>query len=184
MTTRIQAPLADTIADPMVPMIVKAMREGWWADGALAQTLSYRPESLKTTVGLVETLYTKSGLDPVLLELMRITVAETRDDEYGATVRVQPFKDAVEAKRAGGLDERETVAVAVAERMVRNPHTVDDALFARLQEHFSDQQVVAVVFAVSVFSMASLIAIALHLDTETDGLYGSGLTYRQEHLKS
>jgi alkylhydroperoxidase family enzyme len=115
---------------------------------------------------------------------MRITVAETRDDAYGSGVRVQPFKDAVAAKRAGDLTAREAVAVEVAERMVRNPHTVDDALFARLKEHFGDQEVVAVIFAVSVFSMASLIAIVLHLDTESDSPYGAGLTYRQEHLKS
>jgi alkylhydroperoxidase family enzyme len=184
MTTRIQAPPAAKLNDPAIPEILEAMREGWWSDGALAQVLSHRPESLKTTVGLVETLFMKSEIDPELLELLRITVAETRDDEYGKRVRVQPFKEPVETKRTGGLTEAESVAVRVAERMVRNPHTVDDELFAQLKEHFTDQEVVAVVFAISVFSMASMIAIALHLDTESDGMYGAGLVYRQEHIKS
>jgi alkylhydroperoxidase family enzyme len=178
-------PNADEVTDTAIPAIIDAMATGWWGDSALAKALARRPESLKATVALVETLYTKSGIDPVLLELMRITVAEARDDTYGSVIRVQPFADAVARKRsAQALTEPEAVALELAQRMALNPHTVDDTLYGQLKEHFTDEQAVAVVFAISVFSMASGIQIGLHLDTEPGGDYPTALVYRQEHLKS
>jgi len=99
MPTRIAEPRDDEVTDPAVPVIVDAMRNGWWADSALARALSRRPESRETTVALVETLYTKSGIDPVLLELMRIAVAKARDNRY-SVIRVRPFAEQVECERA------------------------------------------------------------------------------------
>ena len=61
---------------------------------------------------------------------------------------------------------------------------MDDDFFAVVQEHFTEQEIVALTFAISVFGMASLIAIALHLDTEPDSQYGGGLVYRQDRLKN
>ena len=184
MATRIEEPAASAVTDPMVPPIVTAMREGWWGDGALAAVLGRRPESLKSTLGLVETLFTNSGIDPVLLEMLRIQAAEARDDQYGMKIRVKLLEDAVEAKRSEGLTAAETVALQLADRVIRNPHSVDDDFFAVVQEHFTEQEIVALTFAISVFGMASLIAIALHLDTEPDSQYGSGLVYRQDRLKN
>lgn len=184
MPTRIEPPAAAAVTDPMVPAIVSAMREGWWEDGALAAALSRRPESLKTTVGLVETLYTKSGIDPVLLELLRIQVAESRDDQYGMKIRVKQFEEAVEARRREGVTGPDAIALQLADRSIRNPHSVDDDFFAVVQEHFTEHQIVGLQFAISVFGMASLIAIGLHLDTEPDSPYGSGLIYRQDRLRN
>ena len=84
-------------------------------DGALAAVLGRRPESLKSTVGLVETLFTNSGIDPVLLEMLRIQAAEARDDQYGMKIRVKLLEDAVEAKRSDGLTAAETVALQLAD---------------------------------------------------------------------
>ncbi len=53
--------------------------------------------------------------------------------------------DAGEDPDALSLDELDELIVDLGQRLARDPHSVDDALHARLAERFSDEQIVALV---------------------------------------
>jgi alkylhydroperoxidase family enzyme len=102
---------------------------------------------------------------------VRGTVA-TKEDELFAH---QP--------QAGGqLTEREALAVQLAERMALDPHTVDDEFFARLQEEFTDDEIVEMVYACSIFNWGNKFNITLHMDSDGSSEYEHGMVYRQEAL--
>ncbi|HZD66536.1 MAG TPA: hypothetical protein VE152_10610 [Acidimicrobiales bacterium] len=85
--------------------------------------------------------------------------------------------------RAGAvLDEREAAAVRLAERIALDPHTVDDAFFASLREHFSDEEIVELVFACSIFNWGNKFNITMHMDPDEASAYQRDLPYRQEAL--
>ena len=184
MATRISAaPPAQLTSDPEISTIIEGMTSGWWADPNLALVFARRPEILKALVTLIETTFVDCEVEPLILELMRIKTAETREDSYGSTVRVQLLtEDVDEALAADKLDDRARLAVKLAERMALNPHTVDDRFFAELRAEFTEKEISVLAFAASCFNLASCVSIALHLDTSADGPYGHGLTYRQTRM--
>jgi len=107
-------------------------------------------------------------------------------------VRAVAVRDAVTPKEAairehqpqagGALTAREAVAVQLAERIALDPHTVDDAFWSRLKEHFSDDEIVELVFACGIFNWGNKFNISLHMDTEDTNPYRKKLTYKQERL--
>ncbi len=55
--------------------------------------------------------------------------------------------------QAGGtLNEREAMAVSMAERIALDPHTIDDAFFAKVKEVFTEEEIVEIVFACGIFN--------------------------------
>jgi alkylhydroperoxidase family enzyme len=184
MPTRVSpAPESAVAADPAAASIIEGMESGWWADPNLARAMARRPQILKALVKLVETTFVECEVEPFILELMRIRTAQTREDQYGAVVRVQLLSDEVEAALMEEvLDDRPRLAVKLAERMALNPHTVDDKFFAELKGEFTEKEIAVLVFAASLFNLASCVSIALHLDTSADGPYGDGLVYRQTRM--
>jgi alkylhydroperoxidase family enzyme len=184
MATRISAaPPTQLANDPEISTIIEGMTAGWWGDPNLALVMARRPEILKALVKLIETTFVDCEIEPLILELMRIKTAETREDSYGATVRVQLLSEDVEATLAGGeLSNRVRLATKLAERMALNPHTVDDRFFAELAAEFTEKEISVLAFAASCFNLASCVSIALHLDTSAQGPYGDGLTYRQTRM--
>ncbi len=107
-------------------------------------------------------------------------------------VRAVAVRDAVAPKEqaihghqpqpGGALTPREALAVQLAERIALDPHTVDDAFWVRLTEHFSDDEIVELVFACGIFNWGNKFNITLHMDTEEKSPYRKKLTYRQESL--
>ncbi len=98
---------------------------------------------------------------------------------------VAPKEKAIHAHQpqpGGALTPREALAVQFAERIALDPHTVDDAFWARLKEHFSDDEIVEMVFACGIFNWGNKFNITLHMDTEEKSPYRKKLTYRQESL--
>ena len=76
-----------------------------------------------------------------------------------------------------GLSEREAVAVELAERMAMDPHSVTDDFWASLRKHFSEEEVVELVFATSIFNWGNKFNITMRLDT--DGVsYPKGMKYK------
>jgi alkylhydroperoxidase family enzyme len=47
-------------------------------------------------------------------------------------------------------DARQKAALAYTSMIVWNPHGADDALFARLREHFSDEQIVELGYFIAI----------------------------------
>lgn len=80
------------------------------------------------------------------------------------------------------LNDREALAVQLAERMALDPHLVDDAFFGRLKEHFSEDEIVELVFACSIFNWGNKFNITMHMDTEETSDYEQDLPYREEAL--
>ena len=82
----------------------------------------------------------------------------------------------------GVLTEREALAVQLAERIAVDPHTVDDAFFARLKEQFSDEEIIEMVFACGIFNWGNKFNITMHMDTDEASEYPKNLEYRPEAL--
>jgi len=77
------------------------------------------------------------------------------------------------------LTRREALAVQLAARIARDPHTVDDKLFEELRQHFSQEEIVEMVFACSLFNWGNKFNITMRLDTAPGGPYPTGLIYRE-----
>lgn len=82
----------------------------------------------------------------------------------------------------GVLTEREALAVQLAERIALDPHTVDDAFFARLKEQFSEEEIVEMVFACGIFNWGNKFNITMNMDSDQASEYPKNLEYRQEAL--
>lgn len=85
--------------------------------------------------------------------------------------------------RAGEvLNEREALAVSLAERIALDPHTVTDAFFADLRGTFSDDEIVEMVFACGIFNWGNKFNITMNLDSSDESEYATGMEYRQEEI--
>ena len=80
------------------------------------------------------------------------------------------------------LNEREAMAISLAERIALDPHTVDDEFFAKVQGVFSDDEIVEMVFACGIFNWGNKFNITLHMDATEESPYDTGMEYRQEAL--
>ncbi|MGI9658735.1 MAG: carboxymuconolactone decarboxylase family protein [Gaiellaceae bacterium] len=80
------------------------------------------------------------------------------------------------------LNDREATAVSFAERIALDPHTVDDAFFADVRKHFSDDEIVELVFACGIVNWGNKFNITMQLDSSPDSEYETGMAYRQEEL--
>ena len=80
------------------------------------------------------------------------------------------------------LDEREALAVSLAERMALDPHTVTDDFFSSLKEHFSEDEIVEMVFACGIFNWGNKFNITMQMDSTAESAYESGMEYRQEEI--
>jgi hypothetical protein len=117
-------------------------------------------------------------------------------------VRLQPVAEEVKAKEAalgvcdisgmtksqavsalqhklskGDFTPRETAAISLVDRIVVDPHSVDDAIFAELRKHFSDEEIIELVSASSLFTWAGTLNTVVRLDTDREGNYRKNLTY-------
>lgn len=82
----------------------------------------------------------------------------------------------------GVLTEREALAVQLAERIALDPHTVDDAFFAKLKGTFSDDEIVEMVFACGIFNWGNKFNITMTMDADEASEYPKHFEYRQEAL--
>ena len=76
------------------------------------------------------------------------------------------------------LTPREALAVELAERMAFDPHAVDDAFWAELRQHFSEEELVELVFAAGIFNWGNKFNITMRMDAAPDSPYGSGMEYQ------
>jgi len=80
------------------------------------------------------------------------------------------------------LNEREALAVSLAERMALDPHTVTDAFFESLKEHFSEDEIVEMAFACSIFNWGNKFNITMNMQSSDESEYPDELGYRQEEI--
>lgn len=112
-----------------------------------------------------------SGVDPVLLELVRLRIAKLLGSTHELAARTP-------AATAAGLDEakiaelaqwptsprytaRERMVLSFCESYVIDAHSVTDAQCARLQEQYAPQDLAALTIAIAVFDAKARLRCAL-----------------------
>lgn len=198
MTTRIEPLSAGASSDPQVSGLIDFAKNGF-GDTEMFRLLARRPELLKRAATMFAYFLAGQGglIEPPLLELMRLRGANLNACTYCATVRLQPVASEVKPKEASlglrdisGMNKaeaiatlkntvdtsaftpREAAALKLVDCIVKDPHSVDDDLFAELRRHFSDEEIIELVCASSLFTWAGTLNTVVRLQTGTDSLYG------------
>jgi len=203
MSARIQSIAAGSSDDAAVNSLIDFAKNGF-GDTQMFGLLARRPELLKRVASVFAYFLAGEGglIEPRLLELMRVRGAHLNACTYCATVRLQPVADDVKAKEAAlgvcdisGMTKaqavsalqdklmkseftpREAAAISLVDRIVVDPHSVDDATFAELRKHFSEDEIIELVCASSLFTWAGTLNTVVRLDTDRDGKYRKNLDY-------
>lgn len=203
MSARIESIAAGSSKDPAVNSLIDFAKNGF-GDTQMFGLLARRPELLRRVASLFGYFLAGEGglIEPRLLELMRLRGAHLNACTYCATVRLQPVAEAVKAKEAAlgvcdisGMTKsqavaalrdklrkseftpREAAAISLVDRIVVDPHSVDDALYAELRRHFSEEEIIELVCASSLFTWAGTLNTVVRLDTDRDGQYRKDLSY-------
>jgi alkylhydroperoxidase family enzyme len=77
------------------------------------------------------------------------------------------------------LTKREALAVRLADKIARDPHEVTTPFFNQLREHFTEQEIVELVFACGIFNWGNKFNITMQLDTAPESEYEHDLAYRE-----
>ena len=203
MSARITSLAPGSSPDAAINGILEFSKNGF-GDTQMFGLLARRPELLKRAAAMFAYFLAGQGglIEPPLLELMRLRGANLNACTYCATVRLQPVAGEVKPKEAGlGLRDitgmskaqaiaatrnslqtgaftpREAAALKLVDRIVVDPHSVDDNLFAELRRHFSDEAIIELVCASSLFTWAGTLNTVVHVATSGDSLYGEQGVY-------
>lgn len=203
MPTRIRPVQIGQTSDPAINGILEFSKAGF-GDTQMFGVFARRPELLKRIAALFGYFLGGEGgvLEPSLLELVRLRGAYLNACTYCATVRLQPVRELVQAKegalgltdisgmtkeeavqkvgpnlRVSSLTPREAVAVQLVDRLVTDPHSVDEAFYQRLRQQFSEEEIIELVVASSLFTLAGSFNTVMRLDTDRGGKYSGELAY-------
>lgn len=185
MPSRIVPVSSETATDERVGELLTEAREEWYGDSAFFGAMAHQPVLCRGLVGLLSQFPQSDSLSPELLELVRLKVADTHRCAYCATVRTQAVRDDVEPKEEAVfgenaeelLDERERLAVELAEFLSTDPHRLTDEQFDTYLEAFGESTLVELLLFVSLEVALDRFCIALTLDTTDESHYPTGLTY-------
>ncbi len=203
MTARI-APIAPgSSSDATINGLIDFAQNGF-GDTEMFRLMARRPELLKRAAAMFAYFLAGQGglIEPPLLELMRLRGANLNACTYCATVRLQPVVEQVKPREAslglrdisgmnkaqavaalrGTLDTsaftpREAAALKLVDRIIVDPHLVDDSLYAELCRHFSDDEIIELVCASSLFTWAGTLNTVAHLGTGAESIYGEQGVY-------
>lgn len=203
MPARIQSLAADVSKDPTVNAIIDFSKNGF-GDTQMFGLIARRPELLKRVAAMFSYFLAGEGglVEPELLELMRLRGANLNACTYCATVRLQPVVDTVKPKesllglidisgmtkaqavatlkdsvKTTSLSPREAAAITLVDRIIVDPHSVDDNMFADLRKHFSDDEIIELICASSLFTWAGTLNTAVRLETSADSMYRASKEY-------
>lgn len=180
---------ADETVDEGTAERLEEAAEGWYEDPAYFGVIAHQPALLDRLVHLFEAFPRSEAIDPALLELMRLKIAQEHACAYCGTVRTADTRDDVAPKEAalfaGDLDSevfsrRERLAVELADRLSTDPLTVDDAFFEDLQAAFAEPELVELLLFGSLEVGLDRFCMALRLDTTEESPYPTGLEYPRE----
>jgi alkylhydroperoxidase family enzyme len=203
MSARIKSIAPGSSPDATVNGILEFSKNSL-GDSQMFGLLARRPELLKRAAAMFAYFLGGEGgvIEPELLELMRLRGASLNACTYCATVRLQPVSNTIKPREAAlglrdisgmtkaqavaalkdtlkkdKLTPREAAAIALVDRIIVDPHTVDDTLFADLRQHFSEDEIIELICASSLFTWAGTLNTAVRVETGADSPYGSGLAY-------
>lgn len=203
MAARIQSLPAGSSNDPTVNAIIDFSKKGF-GDIQMFGLLARRPELLKRAAVLFAYVLAGEGglIEPELPELMRLRGANLSACTYCATVRLLPVANVVKSKAAAlglrdivrmrqpqavaalkdtlqkdELSPREAAAITLVDRIIVDPHSVDDKLFAQLGQRFSEEEIIELICSSSLFTWAGTLNTAMRVETGSESPYGNDLTY-------
>ena len=124
------------------------------------RTMAHRPEIFETIIAHMEAVLNTGTLPKALKELAIVRTSQLNKTPYclashTAICRKLGWTDAqLEAMERGGgeFNEREKVAIHLAEVMTLDAHGYTDADFARLRSFYSEGEVVELMAAIGLFN--------------------------------
>ena len=132
----------------------------------------FAPEATKAMYGLETYLTTQSGLDHKLLHLLKLRASQINGCAFCIDMHWKDARAIGESEqRLYGLDawrespyytDRERAALAWTEALtlISSTHAPDEE-YAELQKHFSEKEIVDLVYAISTINAWNRIAISL-----------------------
>ena len=136
-----------------------------------AAVLGLRPDLYEPYQDFAGLFWHRRLVDPVLLELCRLRVAQLLGCESEVATRTRPAITAGlteemlarlhEWPTAECFSDSHRAALGYAEQFVLDPHGVDDAMRARLREHLSSSETVALTEALALFDGFTRFRLAL-----------------------
>jgi alkylhydroperoxidase family enzyme len=160
-----------------------------YGDVAYFGAMAHTPELLKRIVDTFDAFGQGERIDDVLLELMRLKIAECHQCAYCATVRTLDVREEVahnEDAVFGTVNERsltrgEYLAVRLAEQLSEDPHQITGEFFDELREVYTESEIIELLLFGSLEVGLDRFCIALELQTTDDSAYPDELEYPMEN---
>ena len=140
-------------------------------DTPFARVFGLRPDLYEPYRDFVALFWQRRLVDPVLLELCRLRVAQLLGCESELALRTRTAVDAgltdahvaalAQWPTAEGFSDAQRAALALAEQFVIDPSGVDDDMRARVRSHLSSAELVALVEALALFDGFTRFALLL-----------------------
>ncbi|WP_433632893.1 carboxymuconolactone decarboxylase family protein [Halomicrococcus sp. NG-SE-24] len=173
-------PLRPTeIDDERAKELLKEAKTGWYGDTAFFGAMAHVTELLKQITTTLQLFPQGQHINTIMLELMRLKIAECHQCAYCATVRTIEIRDEVAPKEDAvfgevdkhGLTHREYLAVSLAEKLSEDPHKIQDSLFENLQNALTEGEIIELLLFASLEIGLDRFCIALELNTTDDSSY-------------
>ena len=92
--------------------------------------------------------------------------------------QVKPKEEAIFGGDPSSLTKREALALDLAERIAGDPHSVTSEFWDTLKDEFTDDELVELTFACSIFNWGNKFNITMQLDSDGEN-YPNGMEYRE-----
>lgn len=171
--------------DPKVNELLDGAKNGWWKDTSMFGTIARQPSLLKTIVPVFEAFFGGGRIPAHLLEMMRLKTGEINDCTYCKEVRCEATRDAIKDKESAifgkvdfdRLPLKEALAVQLAEYIAGDPNYIPNGFFERLAGVYSEEEVIELVFACSIFNWGNKFNITMQIDGSDESTYTKGMVY-------
>ncbi|MDQ0287301.1 putative peroxidase-related enzyme [Desulfofundulus luciae] len=137
--------------------------------------MAYKPEILRTIGPFVAAVQAPDEVDARLKEKIILKASRVNGSVYCSHAHVQIMRKmemtdeeiaAVDHLDSPLLTEAEKVALEYTEKLSRDANGVSDELFARMQQFYSDSQIVEITCLICLYSMINRFNEAMKLDLE------------------
>jgi len=158
-------------ASPEVKEIYEQKLKG--KPGNVQKALAHRPDMLKNFLGFYASV--GRSLDRKLYELIYIRTSMINQCHYclqhhlASSKRVGLTSDdwkPLQAKDLSPFGDKEQTALMYAEKLTRDPHSVNDADFVQLKKHFSDAEIVDIHLLTGLANLTNRVTDPLGLAVE------------------
>ena len=94
------------------------------------------------------------------------------------SAQVKPREEAALSGDYDSLTRREALAIQLAEKIGTDPHSVNSDFWNTLKGEFTDEELVEMTFACSIFNWGNKFNITMQLDSD-GACYPKGMTYNE-----